>query len=55
MAGLSTQGVVREILTGDPEMPTEEVIRGAKARGVRVPDDAIRKAATKALAKIEMK
>ena len=43
MAELSTSGVVREILTGDPEMPTDDVIRRAKARGLRVTDEQIRK------------
>jgi hypothetical protein len=43
MADLSTSGVVREILTGDPEMPTDEVIRRATAQGLRVTDAQIRK------------
>jgi len=43
MPELSTQGVVREILTTDPEMQTDEIIRKAKAKGLRVPDEKIRK------------
>lgn len=43
MAELSTSGVVREILTGDPEMPSDEVIRQAKSKGLRVTDEQIRK------------
>ncbi len=43
MADLSTSGVVREILTGDPEMPTDEVIRRAMAQGLRVTEEQIRK------------
>lgn len=43
MAELSTSGVVREILTSDPEMPSDEVIRRAKAQGLRVTDEQIRK------------
>jgi hypothetical protein len=43
MAELSTSGVVREILTGDPEMPSDEVIRRAKSKGLRVSDEQIRK------------
>lgn len=41
---LSTSGVVREILTKDTEMDTGEVVRRAKARGVRVEDKKIRHA-----------
>ncbi len=43
MANLSVSGVVREVLSSDPEMTTEEVIRRAKAQGLRVTDDQIRK------------
>jgi len=43
MAELSTQGVVREILTGNPEMEANEVIRRAKLKGLRASDDQIRK------------
>lgn len=43
MAELSTSGVVRDILTSDPEMPSDEVIRRAKAKGLRVTDEQIRK------------
>ncbi|MCE9562989.1 MAG: hypothetical protein K8U57_13180 [Planctomycetes bacterium] len=42
MAELTTSGVVREILTNDPEIKAEEAIRLAKARGLRVPDEKIR-------------
>ncbi|MCE9563332.1 MAG: hypothetical protein K8U57_14925 [Planctomycetes bacterium] len=42
MTKLSTSGTVREILTEDSEMPADEVIRLAKARGLRVPDEKIR-------------
>src|SRR4051812_40846656 len=43
MAELSTSGVVRDILTSDPEMPSDEVIRRAKAKGLRATDEQIRK------------
>ena len=43
MAELSTSGVVRDILTRDPEMPSDEVIRWAKSKGLRVTDEQIRK------------
>lgn len=43
MAELSTSGVVRDILTGDPEMPSDEVIRQAKSKGLRATDEQIRK------------
>ena len=43
MAELSISSVVRDILTSDPEMPSDEVIRRAKARGLRVTDEQIRK------------
>jgi hypothetical protein len=43
MAKLSVSGVVREVLTSDPEMPTDAVIRQAKAQGLRATDDQIRK------------
>ncbi len=42
MAQLSTSGVVRKILMSNPEMLTDEVVRRAKAQGLRVPDKAIR-------------
>ncbi len=43
MAELSTSAVVREILTGDPELPSDEVIRRAKSKGLRATDAQIRK------------
>jgi len=43
MAELSVSGVVREVLTGDPEMPSDEVIRRAKVTGLRATDEQIRK------------
>lgn len=43
MAELSTSGVVRDILTSDPEMPSDEVIRRAKSKGLRATDEQIRK------------
>lgn len=43
MAELSTSGVVRDILTGDPEMLSDEVIRRAKSKGLRATDEQIRK------------
>ena len=43
MADLSVSGVVRDILTGDPEMPSDEVIRRAKAAGLRATDEQIKK------------
>ena len=43
MAELSTSGVVRDILTGDPEMPSDDVIRRAKSKGLRATDEQIRK------------
>src|SRR2546421_510860 len=44
MAELSTSGVVRDLPTGDPEMPTDEGIRRARARGPGGADRPIRKA-----------
>ena len=41
MAELSTSGVVRDILTGDPELPSDEVIRRAKSKGLRATDEQI--------------
>jgi len=43
MTTLTTHGVVREILTKDPELKTEEVIRRANAMGLHVPNEKIRK------------
>ena len=43
MAKLSVSGIVREALSSDPEMPTDAVIRQAKAQGLRVTDGQIRK------------
>jgi len=43
MAKLSVSGTVREVLTSDPEMSTDDVIRRAKAQGLRVTDEQIRK------------
>ena len=43
MAKQSVSGVVRDLLTSDPETPTDEVIRQAKAQGLRVTDEQIRK------------
>lgn len=43
MTKLTTSGVVRDILTGDPEMPSDEVIRQAKTKGLRATDEQIRK------------
>jgi hypothetical protein len=43
VAELSTSAVVREILTGDPELPSDEVIRRAKSKGLRATDAQIRK------------
>ncbi|MBN9121824.1 MAG: hypothetical protein J0I06_22240 [Planctomycetes bacterium] len=43
MAELSVSGAVREILTGDPEMPTDEVIRRARSEGLRATEKQIRK------------
>ena len=43
MADLSVSGVVREILTSDPELDTDEVIRFAKSKGLKATDDQIRK------------
>ena len=43
MAQLSVSGVVREVLTSDPEMTTEDVIRQAKSQGLRATDEQIRK------------
>jgi len=45
MAELSISSVVRDILTSDPEMPSDEVIRRAKSKGLRVTDGQIRKSA----------
>jgi len=42
MAELTTSGVVRDILTRDPEMQTDEIVRLAKRRGLTVPDEKIR-------------
>ena len=43
MTKLTTSGVVRDILTRDPEMPSDEVIRWAKSKGLRATDEQIRK------------
>ncbi len=43
MAQLSISSVVREVLTSDPEINADEAIRLAKAKGLRVSDDQIRK------------
>ena len=43
MAKLSVSGVVREVLMSDPDMPTDDVISRAKAAGLRVTDEQIRK------------
>ncbi len=43
MAELSVSSVVRDILTGDPETPSDEVIRRAKAAGLRATDEQIKK------------
>jgi len=43
MAKLSVSSIVREVLTSDPEMLTDDVIRKAKAQGLRVTDAQIRK------------
>ncbi len=43
MAEQSVSSVVREILSGDPEMPSDEVIRRAKATGLRATDEQIKK------------
>lgn len=43
MAKPSVSGIVRDLLTGDPEMPTDDVIRSAKAKGLKVTDEQIRK------------
>lgn len=45
MAELSISSVVRDILTSDPEMPSDEVIRRAKSKGLQVTDGQIRKSA----------
>jgi len=44
MTKLTTQGVVRDILTRNPDLDTDEVIRRAKVKGVGVPDAKIRHA-----------
>ena len=43
MTKLTTSGVVRDILTRDPEMPSDEVIRQAKTKGLGATDEQIRK------------
>ena len=43
MTKLSVSGSVREVLTSNPEMSTDDVIRRAKAQGLRVTDEQIRK------------
>jgi hypothetical protein len=42
MAVLTTSGVVRDILMKDPEIDTNEAVRIAKSKGLKVPDESIR-------------
>ncbi|MFO0823272.1 MAG: hypothetical protein U0792_09145 [Gemmataceae bacterium] len=42
MAVLTTSGVVRDILLKDPEIDTNEAVRIAKSKGLKVPDESIR-------------
>jgi len=42
MAKLTTSGVVRDLLTINPNMSADDVIRRAKARGIKSPEKSIR-------------
>lgn len=43
MAEQSVSSVVRDVLTGDPEMPSDEVVRQARSKGLRATDEQIKK------------